>query len=116
MPLRRLHHLDLAVANVEKSVAFYLALLGPLDEEAIGQLAGEPDAYPDAWPGPVCEPFRYEVVKRAVEVRQLQVHRDAGDGFVGRGPQGARGPRVLGFLGPSGRFGGLFGCYRSFDD
>ena len=30
MPLRRLHHLDLAVANVDESVAFYLALLGPL--------------------------------------------------------------------------------------
>ncbi len=30
MPLRRLHHLDLAVANVEESLAFYLALLGPL--------------------------------------------------------------------------------------
>jgi catechol 2,3-dioxygenase-like lactoylglutathione lyase family enzyme len=30
MPLGRLHHLDLAVVDVEHSVAFYLALLGPL--------------------------------------------------------------------------------------
>lgn len=30
MPLRGLHHLDLAVADVERSVSFYLALLGPL--------------------------------------------------------------------------------------
>jgi len=27
MPLRRLHHLDLAVADVERSIAFYL--IGP---------------------------------------------------------------------------------------
>ena len=30
MPVRGLHHLDLAVADVQRSVAFYLALLGPL--------------------------------------------------------------------------------------
>jgi catechol 2,3-dioxygenase-like lactoylglutathione lyase family enzyme len=30
MPVRGLHHLDLAVGDVERSVAFYLALLGPL--------------------------------------------------------------------------------------
>ena len=30
MPVQGLHHLDLAVADVERSVAFYLALLGPL--------------------------------------------------------------------------------------
>src|ERR1700693_5466131 len=30
MPVRGLHHLDLAVAEVERSGAFYLALRGPL--------------------------------------------------------------------------------------
>ena len=30
MPIRTLHHLDLAVSDVERSVAFYMELLGPL--------------------------------------------------------------------------------------
>ena len=30
MPARALHHVDLAVADVERSLAFYLDLLGPL--------------------------------------------------------------------------------------
>ena len=30
MPAKGLHHLDLAVADVERSLAFYLDLLGPL--------------------------------------------------------------------------------------
>jgi catechol 2,3-dioxygenase-like lactoylglutathione lyase family enzyme len=30
MPIRTLHHIDLAVRNVERSVAFYMELLGPL--------------------------------------------------------------------------------------
>ena len=30
MPVKALHHLDLAVADVERSLQFYLALLGPL--------------------------------------------------------------------------------------
>jgi catechol 2,3-dioxygenase-like lactoylglutathione lyase family enzyme len=30
MPARGIHHVDLAVADVERSLAFYLALLGPL--------------------------------------------------------------------------------------
>ena len=30
MPVRALHHLDLAVADVERSLQFYLGLLGPL--------------------------------------------------------------------------------------
>ena len=30
MPVRGIHHVDLAVADVERSLAFYLALLGPL--------------------------------------------------------------------------------------
>ena len=30
MPVRGLHHLDLAVADVDRSLEFYLALLGPL--------------------------------------------------------------------------------------
>jgi glyoxylase I family protein len=29
MPARGIHHVDLAVSDVERSVAFYLALLGP---------------------------------------------------------------------------------------
>jgi catechol 2,3-dioxygenase-like lactoylglutathione lyase family enzyme len=35
MPARGIHHVDLAVADVERSLAFYLDLLGPLgwDEE-----------------------------------------------------------------------------------
>lgn len=36
MPSRGIHHIDLAVANVERSLAFYLDLLGPLGwEESI---------------------------------------------------------------------------------
>jgi catechol 2,3-dioxygenase-like lactoylglutathione lyase family enzyme len=36
MPLRTIHHVDLAVSDVERSLAFYLALLGPfgLHEDA----------------------------------------------------------------------------------
>ena len=30
MPARGIHHVDLAVADVERSLAFYLELLGPL--------------------------------------------------------------------------------------
>jgi catechol 2,3-dioxygenase-like lactoylglutathione lyase family enzyme len=30
MPVRGIHHVDLAVADVERSLAFYLDLLGPL--------------------------------------------------------------------------------------
>jgi glyoxylase I family protein len=33
MPARGIHHVDLAVANVERSRAFYLAVLGPLGLE-----------------------------------------------------------------------------------
>ena len=33
MPSRGIHHVDLAVANVERSLAFYLDLLGPLGWE-----------------------------------------------------------------------------------
>jgi catechol 2,3-dioxygenase-like lactoylglutathione lyase family enzyme len=33
MPIRAIDHVDLAVSNVEKSLAFYLALLGPLGAE-----------------------------------------------------------------------------------
>ncbi len=30
MPVRAIHHVDLAVSDVERSLAFYLGLLGPL--------------------------------------------------------------------------------------
>jgi catechol 2,3-dioxygenase-like lactoylglutathione lyase family enzyme len=30
MPITRLDHVDLAVGNVERSLSFYLAVLGPL--------------------------------------------------------------------------------------
>ncbi len=33
MPARGIHHIDLAVKDVERSLAFYLALLGPLGLE-----------------------------------------------------------------------------------
>ncbi|MDP9257885.1 MAG: VOC family protein [Actinomycetota bacterium] len=33
MPVKAIHHVDLAVADVERSLAFYLALLGPLGVE-----------------------------------------------------------------------------------
>jgi catechol 2,3-dioxygenase-like lactoylglutathione lyase family enzyme len=33
MPSRGIHHIDLAVADVERSLAFYLDLLGPLGWE-----------------------------------------------------------------------------------
>ena len=33
MPARGIHHVDLAVADVERSLAFYLDLLGPLGWE-----------------------------------------------------------------------------------
>jgi glyoxylase I family protein len=33
MPIKRLDHVDLAVRDVERSLAFYLALLGPLGAE-----------------------------------------------------------------------------------
>ncbi len=56
--------------------ALVLAVGGPLDEEAVGQLAREPDPDPDARPRLVGEPLGDEVVKRAVEVRERQVHRD----------------------------------------
>ena len=93
--------------------ALMLAVGGPLDEEAVGQLACEPDPDPDAWSCLVSEPLRDEVVKRAVEVRQRQVYRDPRDGLVGRGPQG---PGVLGFLGPAGWFGVFFGFCGSLGD
>ena len=93
--------------------ALVLAVGGPLDEEAVGQLAREPDPDPDARPRLVREPFRHEVVKRAVEVRKRQVHRDPGDGMVGRGPQG---PRVLRLPGPAGWLVGFFVFYGSFGD
>ena len=35
MPARALHHLDLAVGDVERSLQFYLALLGPLGVEEL---------------------------------------------------------------------------------
>jgi len=35
MPARGLHHLDLAVSDVERSLAFYLDLLGPLGWEVM---------------------------------------------------------------------------------
>jgi catechol 2,3-dioxygenase-like lactoylglutathione lyase family enzyme len=35
MPARGIHHVDLAVADVERSLAFYLDLLGPLGLEDI---------------------------------------------------------------------------------
>ncbi|MDX6598285.1 MAG: hypothetical protein QOE87_2172 [Gaiellales bacterium] len=30
MPLKAIHHIDLAVGDIERSLAFYLAVLGPL--------------------------------------------------------------------------------------
>jgi catechol 2,3-dioxygenase-like lactoylglutathione lyase family enzyme len=33
MPVKAIHHVDLAVADVERSLAFYLALLGPIGVE-----------------------------------------------------------------------------------
>ena len=33
MPVKAIHHVDLAVADVERSLAFYLALLGPIGAE-----------------------------------------------------------------------------------
>jgi catechol 2,3-dioxygenase-like lactoylglutathione lyase family enzyme len=30
MPAKGIHHVDLAVADVDRSIAFYLDLLGPL--------------------------------------------------------------------------------------
>ena len=33
MPVKAIHHVDLAVADVERSLAFYLALLGPMGVE-----------------------------------------------------------------------------------
>jgi catechol 2,3-dioxygenase-like lactoylglutathione lyase family enzyme len=57
MPARGLHHIDLAVSDVERSLAFYLDLLGPLGwhetrryptyrgtEEVVYLGAGEPNA------------------------------------------------------------------------
>jgi glyoxylase I family protein len=35
MPARGIHHVDLAVSDVERSLAFYLAVLGPLGMEAV---------------------------------------------------------------------------------
>lgn len=37
MPARAIHHIDLAVRDVERSLAFYLALLGPLGMEEYGR-------------------------------------------------------------------------------
>jgi glyoxylase I family protein len=37
MPARGIHHVDLAVRDVERSLAFYLAVLGPLGVEEEGR-------------------------------------------------------------------------------
>ena len=58
MPLRMIHHLDLAVGDVERSLAFYLAVLGP---------AG------------LHEEMRYPTYRGTEEVVYLRV----GDGYVG---------------------------------
>jgi catechol 2,3-dioxygenase-like lactoylglutathione lyase family enzyme len=39
MPVKALHHLDLAVADVERSLRFYLAMLGPLGVEELYRFA-----------------------------------------------------------------------------
>jgi catechol 2,3-dioxygenase-like lactoylglutathione lyase family enzyme len=37
MPIRAIDHIDLAVADVQRSVAFYLQVLGPLGVEELGR-------------------------------------------------------------------------------
>ena len=58
MPLRMMHHLDLAVSDVERSLAFYLAVLGPVG---------------------LHEEMRYPTYRGTEEVVYLRV----GDGYVG---------------------------------
>ncbi len=52
MPITGLHHVDLAVRDLERSVAFYLAVLGPLGAE---------------------EAFRYPTYRGSEEVVYLRV-------------------------------------------
>ena len=58
MPLRMIHHIDLAVSDVERSLAFYLAVLGPVG---------------------LHEEMRYPTYRGTEEVVYLRV----GDGYVG---------------------------------
>jgi glyoxylase I family protein len=61
MPIKRLDHVDLAVRDVERSLAFYLAVLGPLG---------------------VGEAFRYPTYRGTEEV----VYLDVGGQFLGFRP------------------------------
>jgi len=63
--------------------ALMLAALDPVEDEAVGELAREPDPHPDAGLGLCFEPFRYEVVEGPVQVRERHVDGDPGDGPIG---------------------------------
>jgi hypothetical protein len=67
-----------------------------LQDEAVGQLSGEPDPYPHPGERLGGEPLWNQVVERPVQVGERDVHRDAGDRAIRRGTQG---PRLL--LGPA---------------
>ena len=41
MPTRTFHHVDLVVTDIERSLAFYRGLLGPLGWERLGTIVGE---------------------------------------------------------------------------
>ncbi len=43
MPARGIHHVDLAVRDVERSLAFYLAILGPLGLREEERFVFDPD-------------------------------------------------------------------------
>ena len=58
MPLRMIHHIDLAVSDVERSLAFYLAVLGPVG---------------------LYEEVRYPSYRGTEEIVYLRV----GDGYLG---------------------------------
>ncbi len=60
--------------------ALMLARLGPFQQVAVDQLAGEPDSHPAARHGRLIHAGRDEVIEGAVEVSERDVHRDPGDG------------------------------------
>ncbi|GFJ76589.1 hypothetical protein Phou_007690 [Phytohabitans houttuyneae] len=54
-------------------------LLGPLQQPAVDELAGEAHLDPRARLGALVELGRHQVVERAVEVRERDVHANASD-------------------------------------
>ena len=70
--------------------ALVLAAVHPVEDVAVGELAGEPDPDPDAGPGQRRQPFRDQVVEGAVQMGERQVHGDPRDRPIRRGLESFR--------------------------